>query len=52
MTKKDTHAPDANHEEGLAKTAEKGQTKTMFRQLPTAQKYCKKTIRNQDFRRA
>ena len=42
MTKKDTHAPDANHEKGLAKTAEKGQTKTMFRQLPTAQKSCKK----------
>ena len=24
MTKKDTHAPDANHDKGLAKTIEKG----------------------------
>ena len=54
MIRKCTHAPnsnphklvektpDVNHDKGLAKTPEKGKKKTMFRQLPTAQKSCTK----------
>ena len=44
MTKNVTHAPRANHDKGLTKTAKNDQ-KTHFQRLLTAQKCCKKQYR-------
>ena len=42
MTKNMTHAPDANHDKRLTKTAKNATKNSLFPRMPTAPKCCKK----------
>ena len=49
VTKNVAHTKRGNHDKELTKTTKRSKRKPFLR-MPTAQKCCKKTMQNQDFR--